>query len=398
MHPAPDDPPRPPEDDAWFRPVWDDGQDEPVDSALCGRPTDSRSDGARPLARLEPAALLAPLASAADALARLEAKVEMAPPQVAEGLVARMAFHEAAGWLAYRGTWVHPLDLALRDAGLAGAREMPNTAGHLWDEMELAERLEAEEATRTALHLARLLRRGARGRGLPLMEPTKAIAALQPLGASGLDAIRLAQWQARASERGTDPRSTPLLGAALVAEDWMYTGISDLPASVQALAAAAAWLTHAGWVRTVPLPFWAAAPSIAQGEPDLLPGLRSDAAGRLGFAGTPPWPSVFLAMVAEAAQAALRELDRLLAAAATGAALVQDLDKRSQLGAATQAVLRLPAITPKGLARQLDITPQAALRLLARLTDAGVIREVTGRKSFRAFAVDGTGRRRRLAL
>lgn len=45
--------------------------------------------------------LLAPLADAADARARLEAAT--ASPGVAEGLRARVAYREAAGWLAYAG-------------------------------------------------------------------------------------------------------------------------------------------------------------------------------------------------------------------------------------------------------------------------------------------------------
>ena len=51
------------------------------------------------------------------------------------------------------------------------------------------------------------------------------------------------------------------------------------------------------------------------------------------------------------------------------------------------AVLATPVLTPNGLASQLGISPQAATRLLAMLTTANVVREVTGRKSFRAFAV-----------
>jgi hypothetical protein len=47
--------------------------------------------------------LLAPLADAADARARLEASAATASPGVAEGLSARVAYREAAGWLAYAG-------------------------------------------------------------------------------------------------------------------------------------------------------------------------------------------------------------------------------------------------------------------------------------------------------
>jgi hypothetical protein len=49
-----------------------------------------------------------------------------------------MAYCEAAGWLAHAHIWIHPQDLALRDAGLTSygaaaqaghlARELPATA------------------------------------------------------------------------------------------------------------------------------------------------------------------------------------------------------------------------------------------------------------------------------
>jgi DNA-binding MarR family transcriptional regulator len=44
-------------------------------------------------------------------------------------------------------------------------------------------------------------------------------------------------------------------------------------------------------------------------------------------------------------------------------------------------------LTPKALAGQLGIAPQTATALLRELQDKGVVREVTGRGSFRAFAV-----------
>ena len=59
------------------------------------------------------------------------------PARSARGCCARLALTEAAGFLAHTHVWVHPLDLALRDAGLtapaalaalgAGARALPHT-------------------------------------------------------------------------------------------------------------------------------------------------------------------------------------------------------------------------------------------------------------------------------
>src|SRR6187399_3088066 len=66
-------------------------------------------------------AMLGSLIAAQDALARLEAETAMVPAVLRDGLGARMAVREAAGWLAHHGSWVHPVDLALREAGVTGS-------------------------------------------------------------------------------------------------------------------------------------------------------------------------------------------------------------------------------------------------------------------------------------
>jgi hypothetical protein len=96
---------------------------------------------------------------------------------------------------------------------------------------------------------------------------------------------------------------------------------------------------------------------------------------------------VFLAMAAEAARAGLRELDQLQRVAAAGAGLATEPDRRSRVPAAIDALLWEPAVTPNSLARPLRVTAQAALRLLRELDQAALVRETTGRRSFRAFAL-----------
>jgi hypothetical protein len=100
------------------------------------------------LAATDLPALLAPLSDATDALARLDARAAVAREEVREGLIARMAFAEAAGWLAHAHAWVHPLDLCLRDIDLTGSvaltatgsgrRVLPHTfgatGGRDWDD------------------------------------------------------------------------------------------------------------------------------------------------------------------------------------------------------------------------------------------------------------------------
>jgi predicted Rossmann fold nucleotide-binding protein DprA/Smf involved in DNA uptake len=55
-------------------------------------------------------------------------------------------------------------------------------------------------------------------------------------------------------------------------------------------------------------------------------------------------------------------------------------DKRFRVPATVDLLLRQPALAASALARRLAITPQAMLRLFARLEQAGLVREMTGRE------------------
>src|ERR1700758_745194 len=127
--------PEEPENDeeSWFRPVWETDDEATLEPPGPPRP---RKPAAKPDYDHP---LLTPLAQAQDAVARLEAKTETASDAVAEGLRARMAYLEAAGWLRHAHVGIHPRDLALRDNGLTGSyaaaafadrleREIPATA------------------------------------------------------------------------------------------------------------------------------------------------------------------------------------------------------------------------------------------------------------------------------
>jgi hypothetical protein len=399
-------------DDWLFRPVWEDTPDEtetpeppprmpPLPRPA--RPADLLGDDA--------AALLAPLAAAQDALARLDARAALAPPPLRAGLIARLAFREAAGLLAAARAWVHPLDLALREHALVGrfdtaaeigrARQaLPNTWAHdaqVWRAADdRAGLVAAERAVPGALHLARLLR-ALPDRHDPLATPAAVATTLGPLGPTPEDLPdpdRLAQWRhrflpRRAARRSQPPPLPALLTAAQAAAAWMEDGIVEQPTAAQALAAAALLLRRTGALRVIPLVVWAAYPLLAEADAGGLPRLRGEVARRLTGHDSATWMVSFLAMAAEAARAGLRELDRLQAAAAAGAALTTR-DPRARLDDALAAVLRHPALTPAMLAQRLGITPQAASRLLARLAAAGIVTEITGRKSFRAFAIMAT--------
>jgi hypothetical protein len=74
------------------------------------------------------------------------------------------------------------------------------------------------------------------------------------------------------------------------------------------------------------------------------------------------------------------------AVASQGRGLATRCDRRSRLPDAQDTTLRSPVLTPKALVEQLDIPPQPTIALLGDLRTVGLLREVTGWRSFRAFS------------
>jgi hypothetical protein len=314
---------------------------------------------------------------------------------VQQGLITRLAYAEATGWLGSRGITAHPVSLALRADERSGRHELwlqhqalrPRRAAPAWntDDAWLA----ADETITRGLALARLLGHLPAADN-PLTKCVRAEAWLAPLApaACPFDRDRFEGWRDAHSPDARRPDHRPtLLRAADAVRAWMESGISDIPDAIQALAVAALLLKRMGAATFIPLPFWAAWASLcAPDDLGVLPRLRGDTAARLAPDGA-LWPVVFRHLVAEAARAGSRVLAALRQAEVAGTALAAQQDKRSHLGAAVEALLRQPALTAPTLAQQIAITPQAALRLCVRLDKAGLVREVTGRGSFRAYSL-----------
>jgi hypothetical protein len=401
--------------DERLRPPWEDTPDETDADRRPRRRRPSASGDGDWLGGADLPVLFMALADATDALARLDARVATAADAIRDGLLARLALTEAAGWLAHAHAWVHPLDLALRDAGLtapaalaalgAGARALPHTiaqpVGRLgWEDPPLDTLPAADLGIADALALARLLRRLPGGGPHPFGGAVATTETLTALGARCLDPDRLAAWwdaHAPASPprrrfgakhgEGRAPRP-PLLAGAVAAQAWMENGIIGQADPGQALLAAFGRLVRQAPVRHVFVPVWSAYSAVGFGDRNALPTLRSDAADRLaGWGRAVGWPVAGLHLIAEGARRGLRELDRLETTAKQGKGALAGSDRRSRLPDALDALLRAPVLTPKVLAAQLRIVPQTATALLRTLQAEGVAREVTGRGSFRAFAV-----------
>jgi hypothetical protein len=318
--------------------------------------------------------LLQPLADAQDAVARLEASVAAASPAVAEGLRARIAYREAAGWLAHEHTWVHPRDLALRDAGLTGSYAVAALAGRLAAELPTMtahsaepEVVPADNVVAAALRLARLWRRLAEHRTWrPIANAAAVRETLGRLGRHvGIDDAGVEGWLVSIHRRDQRP---VLIRAGRGSRDWINRQNHAEPLALDGLFLAACIWCDGGFGRDIPLPFWSAPAQLHH---------------RLALRTGTEWLAGFLACVAAASRSGRDELARLRQAEAAGAALARTA--RSHLPEALDRVLRAPVITARGLANDLGVTPQAALALLRRLIAAGVVREATGRAAWQAF-------------
>jgi hypothetical protein len=365
-----------PEDDdvAWFKPVWEIEDEEALEPP--GPLRHVRKPAAAPDYHHP---LLAPLAKAQDAVARLEARVEAASEAVAEGLRARMSYLEAAGWLRHAYVGIHPRDLALRDHGItasywaaaAGGRlatVLPSTAveSEVDDMVPFAPGLELTAGQ--ALRVARQWRRLSELRSWrPLTDTATVRETVESLGSRSPEDAEIGEWLAWVHMQQQGP---PLIRAGRAALEWMcLPGMKDRdPASF--FLAACLWREKSARPPIISLPFWSA------------PELRHH---RLGLRFGVDWMAEYLECVTAAAMVGLQELARLQEAEAKGRHL--GATARSRLPDALDAVLRAPIATTGSLAKALRVTPRAALGLLQQLMAAGILREATGRASWRAFVL-----------
>jgi hypothetical protein len=356
------------DDENWFQSPWEIEDEEALEppGPPRARKLPSEPDYKHPL--------LIPLARAQNAVARLEAKTEAASDVVAEGLRARMSYLEAAGWLSHAHIGIHPWDLALRDHGVTTSYGAADHADRLAAVLPSTTAQEGELAAAPsdiivngALHYARLWRRLAEFRTWrPLADADTLRKTLKTLGFSGPEDADIVDWLAsiRMLERGPD-----LILAGRCAREWMnLPGIKKRNPDGVFLAAC---LWHEKNHRApIPLPFWSA-PAQRHHRLELQFGVA--------------WIAEFLECVTAAAITGLHELNRLQEAEKKGRMLGSTA--RSRLPQAVDAVLRAHIVTAAGLAEAIRVTPQAALGLLRHMTVNGMVREVTGRASWRAYAL-----------
>lgn len=296
---------------------------------------------------------VAALSAAEDALSRLDQAALLASDAVRAGLTARLAAREASAWLGAQGCWIHPRDLVLHEAGLVSSIAAAVSGGRARDALPTTLAGRREEDVRSlavedvaddalildALAFLRALRR------LP--------GARDPLG-----------MVLQGSAGPTPAKDRPAL---LQAHD-LACGSHGATLPTPSLLAAA-WLGNRR-MRAVFAPVWIGLQALRRTRWPVLEDV-----------------TVWCRALDEGARAGLQELARLQHAEARGLDLVRQRDRRSRLADVLAELVRQPVVTSVGIARQLHMTQQAASRLLQELTEAGLATEVTGRASWRVYAV-----------
>ena len=297
--------------------------------------------------------LLRPLAGVARLHGRLEQALTL------QGGGARLALIEAADLLWLEGVRIRPERLSMyrADRGVEAVTERADYALGLW----AAERLAGEGALADEAGLERFLgrRRVSRADAAPPAPPGRA-----PAGAAAARADWLAAWAAAADLH-------PLTQAARLADLWRRDGPGGREAEVEATVIAARLAT-------------------AGGETGALAFAPLAIGGRRRIAGRAGGPAAILARFLEAAEGgarrALLELGRMADWRARAAAAPLKKNPAALIG----LLDREYAVTTGMAEAHLGAVRQTALTSLNILRDHGLVREVTGGKSFFYWTADLT--------
>jgi hypothetical protein len=323
------------------------------------------------------AALLSPLCAATAAIARLDERLRAAAPPLRQGWQARAAYRESLASLRLedRGPPCPTLDLLLLDRntlGEPGSLELGRAKQilDLW-------RSAASRHPRQLFTPRRLMAAASRKfeRGLPQDALSRLPLWLQERAVSP-DDLALALQHALAPDALARWKTLPpLLAAADLLARW-----HDGSAAGRLMGGAAGRVLATQWLRR----------SGFTACPVLLPAL-----GFLGHAwayrpqgaarGTPRWRLAFAEAALRAAEQGMGLLRALTLAAERLHEAARARRQSSVLPALADLLVQTPALLPSAAAKALDITPEAARALLIDLRRKGLIREITGRLSFRVF-------------
>lgn len=356
-----------------------------------------------PDSNLDWAALAAPLARAEDAIARLDERLNKSP--LRDGFLARSHFIDAANALRLEGGFVVMEDLVLRDAGM-DARAPSHELTRAHDILRARRRILgkppgwalSEEGLETLRSEAG--ESDAAGEAAPPPadpEPEPKPAAEQDEFAhlfADVDAALARASRLLAGERLAPSRDPlvydPAIDEQARLEEWrlIVEETSQAPPTLACARALEAWerlspLEHRRWLGPVLAGalLWSRGKTFAL--PALCEGLAAVPRERRRARSATERLIANLAGLAAAGEAGLRHHDRWAGARAALLKKCEGRRESSMLRQAVDAVIARPLVSAAILAKEIDVTERAALNLVA---DLG-LRETTGRKRYRAWAV-----------
>ena len=317
------------------------------------------------------------LAAATAALIRLDERIAGAPDHLAQGWMARTLIREAAANARLDGEAVDPDEVLLADRDTIGRAGDPglHTATQALDMLRSAARRSPRQMFTprrlAAIASLRLVTPRARQQGALPDWVRDRVATPEQVMESLADALDPAAL-------GRLSRHPPLVGAALFLARWSATRAVDRVGKAPGRVLAAAWLRRNGFL------------------------LGATATVAIGFVGrrndyvpddSPAWINAFLEAVERAARSGLMLFDGLSDAERAAHRSHRPKRKSSRMPDAIRLLAAEPGLDAEDLASKLKMTGQASRDMLERLERTGHVREITGRSSFRLFAMtDGVSR------
>lgn len=349
---------------------------------------------------LDWAALVAPIARAEDALARLDERLKHSP--LREGFLARSHFIDAANALRLEGGFVVMEDLVLRDAGM-DARAPSHELTRAHDILRARRRVAAQPPGWALTQEGLEALRAEPGESDAAGEFAPPAAKPEPAGEdedefahlfADVDAALARASRLLAGERLTPVRDPlvydPAIDEAARLEEWRAATdeSAEAPPALACAYALDAWerltpLEHRRWLGPVLAASLLRARGKAIALPALCEGLAAAPRERRRARATTDRLIAWLSGVAAAGEMGLRHHDRWASARATLLKKCEGRRESSMLRQAVDVVLARPLISAAILAKEIDVTERAALNFVA---DLG-LRETTGRKRYRAWAV-----------
>ncbi|MBY2989649.1 RHE_PE00001 family protein [Rhizobium leguminosarum] len=370
------------------------------------------------LARLPISTLLRPISDAGSALTRLDERIARSP--VGEGFVERSHFTDACASLWIDGELVHLEDLVLHDATkdirtptheLTIARDVLKTRRRIaaqppgWalntDGLRSLRGQAATEASggiaggsETAPATVEVVGGGEGDEVEDSGSPLDAeFAAIDAVLARSDAAIKQAKLPGRAGASEKDPMIYDLdWDEDDRLEEWrgLLRQTQDLPAVLQAVVALDAWnelsvLQHAPWLGRLLAASILRQAGVTAGAhlAAFNFGLKTIPVDRRRHRDREVRLLAILAGIIAAAELGLKEHDRLALARSMMERKLVGRRTSSKLPQLIELVIARPLVSAGMIARELDVTPRAALRIVEELG----LREMTGRGRFRAWGV-----------